>query len=368
MTFSGSNDADPAGLVRRAGEAFDILCGSNDAVGVAVSGGSDSLSLLLLASEWARAKGKRIAAATVDHGLRPEAADEAQGVTSICAELGVPHTVLSWQRTGRGPVAQAEARRARHVLLAGWAAENGIRALALGHTRDDRIETFLMRARQGSGWRGLAGPLPSGPSPVWPEGRGLALVRPILAFGREELRGYLRAAGRIWVEDPSNDMDRFERVRVRRLVGRMDASSVAQALRVMDGLAHMRAAVAAEARQVLAKLDPEASAAEVTLSPSVLRSMNAEAQLRLVEALVMAAGGAENPPRREALDRLVRRLCAGEGAVVGMTLAGAWVRIRDGDTTIGPAPPRRGAEPASAPDWTRAAALLADPGLAALAV
>jgi tRNA(Ile)-lysidine synthase len=364
---SGSNQADPAGLTRRAARAFDILCGDSDRVGIAVSGGSDSLALLVLMAEWAEAGGRRIAAATVDHGLRAEAAGEARKVAHICAELSVPHSVLSWRRTpGGAAVGQAEARRARHALLAGWAEDNDVAIIALGHTRDDRIETFLMRARQGSGWHGLAGPMPQGPSPVWPEGRGLKLVRPLLAFGRAELREDLRARARDWIEDPSNEAERFERVRMRTLVRKLDKDASAQALRVMDGLASMRAAVLAEAREALAKL--AAGTDEASVSLGLLERMGAEARLRLVEALVMAAGGTETPPRREAAERLAGRLGSGGGATAGVTLGGAWIRIRGGEAAISRAPPRKDAAPAPGPDWDRARALLQDPRLEALSV
>jgi tRNA(Ile)-lysidine synthase len=333
VTSSGSNRTTPAGdLSRRALDAFDILAGQSDAIAVAVSGGSDSTALLVLAADWARANGKRIAAATVDHGLRPEAKEEAAGVARLCAAVGVTHAILHWKRPAKlRPVGQAEARRARHGLLAGWAHEARIGILALGHTRDDRIETFLIRARQGSGWRGLAGPLPSGPSPAWPEGRGLRLIRPLLAFGREDLRAELRRRGMAWAEDPSNKAERFERVRMRALAGRMDETALAQTLRVMDGLAHMRAAVMAEARLGLGL-------------------------------------GAETPPRREALDRLAGRLTEPSGLAAGVTLGGAWLKLADGALVVSQAPPRRGEAAGNGPAWDRAQALLADPGLAALAV
>jgi tRNA(Ile)-lysidine synthase len=347
-------------------QAFDILAANEEAFGLAVSGGSDSTALLALAADWARARGKRIAVATVDHGLRPEAAEEAVGVAAHCKTLGLPHATLDWRREKTGPVAQAEARRARHALLALWAQERGLRALALGHTRDDRIETFLMRARQGSGWRGLAGPLPSGASPVWPEGRGLRLIRPLLAFGREELRAEMRTRGLGWIEDPSNQSDRFERVRMRTLASRMDKQTLQQTLRVMDGLAHMRAAVVAEARSALAFVATNDSAAHMSLER--FRTTGAEARLRLLEALLMAAGGGEAPPRSEALKRLADQIVHGVGLSGGVTLAGAWIK-RDGeDLTLQQAPARRGEAATAGPVWDRAAALLADPLTQSLAV
>jgi tRNA(Ile)-lysidine synthase len=376
VTSSASDRATPptSDLTRRAREAFDILAGEDvssgkdGAIGIAVSGGSDSTALLVLAADWAEARGKHLAVATVDHGLRPEAKEEAAKVAHLCAWLGVTHCTLAWKRRGGlGLAGQAEARDARHGLLADWAGKTGIRVLALGHTRDDRLETFLMRARQGSGWHGLAGPLPSAPSPAWPEGREVRLIRPLLAFGREQLREELRRRELDWVEDPSNRATRFERVRVRELVRRMDAGAVAQALRVMDGLAQMRSAVMAEARLAMGLTETDRDDARV--SREVLRRIGAEARLRLLEALVMAAGGSPAPPRREPLDRLVQKLSDGTGLAASATLAGAWIRPSgDGGLTVSQAPARKRAPPAPGPAWDRAKALLADPLLAALGV
>ncbi len=365
-SWGSHHDDPPRGLRDRVAQAFDILAGSEAGLGLAVSGGSDSTALLVLGADWACSHGKRIEVATVDHGLRPEAAEEAEKVAGLCRTLGVAHTTLVWRREGTGAVSQAEARRGRHALLADWLREKDLKTLALGHTRDDRVETFLMRVRQGSGWRGLAGPLPSAPSPVWPEGRGLRLVRPLLAFGREELREDLQVRNLKWVDDPSNEAERFERVRMRALVQRLDAASSAQALRVMDGMARMRAAVAAEARAGMAavEFDAEASMAQVPLK--TLQALGAEARLRLMEALLMAAGGKEAAPRTEALKRLAAWMERGAGPAGGLTLGGAWIRLENDQVTFTEAPVRRGEAAGKGPAWDRAADLLSDPMLAAL--
>ena len=121
--------------------------------------------MLVLAADMAARAGVSLCAASVDHGLRPEAAGEAAAVAALCERLGVEHATLCWERTKSGTVSQDAARRARHRLLGDWARQRGAGVVALGHTRDDRLETFLMRVRQGSGWHGLAGllPRPRGP-------------------------------------------------------------------------------------------------------------------------------------------------------------------------------------------------------------
>lgn len=348
--------------------AFDRLAGYHQTIGLAVSGGSDSLALLMLGAAWANARGRDVIAATVDHGLRPEALAEAEGVAAICEQLGVRHDILTWSHFGRsgGAPGQAEARRARHALLAGWARAKDAGLIALGHTRDDRIETFLMRARKGSGWHGLAGPLPLAPSPVWPEGRGLQLGRPLLAFGREELRAELRARSLDWVEDPSNEAERYERVRTRQLVARLEPEARNRIIRIMGAAIEARVNALSRARAALELCQHDG--AETILPLAVISGLQPDAKLRLVEALVMAAGGAETVPRREALERLSDRLVEIGGLSGGMTLAGAWVRRHRQSIGFSVAPPRRGAENAPPPAWDRAHALLADPAAETLNV
>lgn len=330
------------------------------------------MALLVLAAEFHKQTGIPFQAVSVDHGLRPEAAAEVRFVAETCRQLGVQHHALRWQRTDDGPVGQEMARRARHRLLAGWARSCGIGHVALGHTQDDRLETFLMRARQGSGWHGLAGLMPNGPSPVWPEGRGLSLVRPLLAFRREDLRNELRKRDCAWVEDPSNTLARFERVRMRQLLQRMDNPARDKTLNVMNRLMQLRAAVVAEAGELCRQVHHDTDACEADILLTARGKVGAEAWLRFIEAMVMGAGGAERPPRREALDRLIGRIAACDPQLEkGMTLAGAKVRIRKKSYLhITRAPPRRGAirRDDDGPDWRRAHALLEDPDLEVLKV
>lgn len=351
-------------------KAFGLLTESQDRIGVAVSGGSDSTALLLLAADYCAANGVSCFAVTVDHGLRPEAAGEARKVRALCNELGVEHATLKWRRTDEGPVGQEAARLARHRLIADWARRVGVKRIALGHTRDDRLETFLMRARQGSGWHGLAGLMPDGPSPVWPEGRGIRLVRPLLAFGRDELREYLGARGVAWIEDPSNEAGRYERVRMRRLLQRMDTRSREKALRVMDSLMLMRAAISAEASALLGHLRIDGARETADMPLIHLGRTRGEARRRLVEALVLAAGGGARPPRRDALDRLLQRIALGDTELCrGVTLGGAKIRLGKGEVlSISRAPARRGNPGREPPDWDRARALLAAPDLRVLAI
>jgi tRNA(Ile)-lysidine synthase len=178
---------------------------------VAYSGGGDSLALLLVAKAWADACGRPLLALHVDHGLQPASRDWAGQAAQTAATLGVPFRRLQWSGLKPATGLPAAARAARHALLADAARDAGASVILLGHTLDDQLENAVMR---GAG--APLGPLAEwGPSPVWPGGRGLLLCRPLLAVRRAELRDWLNAQGRRWIDDPANDDLRYARARAR---------------------------------------------------------------------------------------------------------------------------------------------------------
>lgn len=196
---------------------LDALVEPDARIGIAVSGGPDSLALLLLAAE---ARRSRIEAATVDHCLRPESHDEALLVAGICERLEVPHTILmaDWEDKPQTGI-QERARLVRYRLLGEWARDGGFGAVLTAHHLDDQAETFVMRLARGAGVRGLAGMRPVGRAP---DGN-IAIVRPLLGWRHSELEAICASAGIDPVQDPSNEDERFERVRVRKLLRETDA-------------------------------------------------------------------------------------------------------------------------------------------------
>lgn len=372
LAASTAASIDGHAICNQAGAAFDLLAHDSEQLGLAVSGGSDSLALLHLAHDWAKRRKQTLRVASVDHGLRPEAAAEAAEVGRVCASLGVAHTILTWTPEGR--TAQEDTRHARHSLLAAWAREHRINTLALGHTQDDRLETFLMRTRAGSGWWGLASPAPSSASPADPH---LRLVRPLLAFPRQTLRDFLTARGVNWIDDPSNAATRFERVRMRALVSHLAPEARASALRTMNRLALLRASVTHEAAGLLPHTRIADGRLLIALAP--LAEAGAVARLRFIETAVRLAGDARRPPPLAPLEKFAAAIGADEKPVAlppAVNVGGALLRAaRDADGTrvlaIGREPPRRGSPPpqtTDSPDWTALVPLLADPRLAALAV
>lgn len=213
-------------LVKTVEAQFDALAAKLDGpIGVAVSGGSDSLALLYLAADWARARQRTLLGLTVDHGLRPAAKAEAEKVGEHCARLGLAHQILSWTPPD-GAIGQARARRARHQLLAEALRVAGGTLLLMGHTLDDQCETIAMRAARTGAGEGVAGIRPLAVSPVWPEGRRIFIGRPLLEVNRAGLREMLTARALDWTEDPSNRDRTFERVRVRQDLSATELSAL----------------------------------------------------------------------------------------------------------------------------------------------
>ncbi len=278
-------------------------------VGVAVSGGGDSMALLVLAAEAGLAGG----AATVDHGLRPEAPGEAAAVGALCARLSVPHAVLPWRHAGAGNL-QAAARAGRRDLLACWARARGLRAVLLGHTLDDQAETVLMRLARGSGVDGL-----SGMEESFALGDVLFL-RPFLSVPRAALREVLKARGIGWCEDGSNADARFQRVRARQALTALGPLGItaqglaATAARLRDA----RAALEAQVDAVLSRHAREA-AGMVVLSRAVL-DLPAEVRDRVFLRVLQGLCGPGYPPRRAALTRWIAqaqaRIEAGRGGAL----------------------------------------------------
>lgn len=214
MAKAGEQPPPPADeLIERFRRNLDPLIAADKRIGVAVSGGPDSLALLTLA---AAARPGQVEAATVDHGLRPEARAEAEMVAGLCERLGVPHAILTveWQKKPETAL-QERARNARYRLLGKWANDQGLAAVVTGHHLDDQAETFLMRLARGAGVKGLAAMRRLTPVP----GGNGALVRPLLGWRRAELEAICAEAGLTPADDPSNDDEQFERVRVRRALG-----------------------------------------------------------------------------------------------------------------------------------------------------
>lgn len=295
-------------------------------LGVAVSGGPDSLALLLLAGA---ALPGRVEAATVDHGLRAESAGEAAMVARVCAGLGVTHAMLT-VTVAEGNV-QAEARAARYAALAAWMDRQDLAALATAHHADDQAETLLLRLNRASGVKGLAGVRARGLVP----GTRLPLLRPLLGWRRAELAAIVAAAGMEPVDDPSNADDRFDRARLRKALaalpgGGADLLSIdavaASAGHLADADLALDWAAAREWNEAV-----DTAGLSVTYRPQAPRAIAVRVMARIVRHL------GEDEPRGGAVARLFDSLVAGQTASIGNIV----VRPSPQGWTFMPAPRRR---------------------------
>ena len=181
----------------------------DEVVAVGVSGGADSLALVLQAAEELAVFGRKVVALTVDHGLRPTSRREAEYVAGLMQKYGIEHHILTW--TGKKPTTGIEeaARQARYALIAEWCSQNNVHVLLTAHHAKDQAETFLMRLQRGSGLEGLCG------IREYSVREGLVILRPLLAVNPENLRDYLRQRAIVWVEDESNRDTTFLRGKIR---------------------------------------------------------------------------------------------------------------------------------------------------------
>lgn len=182
----------------------------DDVIAAGVSGGADSLALVLGLHKLLSAQNKRVVALTVDHGLRAESAQEAAYVAQVMARFGIEHHILVWQGDKPRRGVEDAARKARYALLEEWCVAHGVKTLAVAHHALDQAETFFLRLQRGSGLFGLCGMLP-----VSQLGK-MMVVRPLLACEPEDLKDYLRERQIKWVEDPSNQCEDFMRVKIRK--------------------------------------------------------------------------------------------------------------------------------------------------------
>lgn len=311
-------------LITRFSADLDALVGAGKKLGVAVSGGPDSLGLLLLA---AAARPGLVEAATVDHSLRRGSDDEARMVAAVCKQLGLRHAVLT-VRWADPPLSniQARARHERYVLLGEWAVRRRLPAISTAHHADDQAETLLMRLARGAGLSGLVGARRR--RLLAP---GVELVRPLLSWRRAELRGIVAESGFTPVDDPANRDPRHDRSRFR---GLLDEAEWANVDRIASSAAWL-----ADADEALEWITRSLATSRIVPAGGALaidaEGLPKELQRRLLLSAFDRLDARR--PRGPELDRAMRTLAAGKTATLsGLKLSGGrkWLARHQ--------PPRRG--------------------------
>ena len=278
-------------------------------IAVALSGGADSLALLVLASQWAaKSKTRFVIAYTVDHGLRKASASEARQCAAFAKSLGVTHRILRWKGDKPSSGIQAAARDARYALLTDACTRDKIQDLLTAHHLDDQAETFLLRLARGSGVDGLAAM-----SATRQLNGNVRLLRPLLDVPRENLRAVVTRAGLTPIEDPSNDNPRFDRIKARRLMVDLVSLGLTRE-RLADTAANM-----ARARTALEEATQALLSASSALHDSGTIDTDADAllaapddiALRALGDILKSVGGTDYAPRFDALTSLYEALASG---------------------------------------------------------
>jgi tRNA(Ile)-lysidine synthase len=324
---------------------------------VGVSGGGDSVALMLLLVDWAKA-GKHAAPVvlTVDHGLLPNSHKEAERVRKLADAAGLKAHVLAWKGAKPPADIEAEARHARYTLMGAWCAEHKVPALYVAHTEEDQAETFLLRLGRGSGLDGLSAMQPVSPLPI-PEHAQVQLVRPLLGFGKAELRDFLRSQRVEWSEDPMNSDPRFARARLRAAWPQLEELGLLPS-RIADAARHLARARAALEEMTDSYLQRGTRAAEdgaIALDPLRLKMLPREVGLRALAATLSKVSGEEYRPRFDSLERLFDSLLSGtlaggatlHGCIVAPAIAGGQV-FGSATVTVSRESPRKVKEPAVA--------------------
>ena len=229
---------------------------SNDEIKIclAVSGGSDSNSLLFLSKIFEN-KSKRkikIYCVTVNHDLREEALEEALFVKHLCEQLNISHEILKWEHKNfdfdqHGKLENA-AREARYKLISDFCEKKEIKAILTGHTWNDQLETFEMRKKTGSSKSGLACM-----SQIKSLSENLKIIRPLLRFSKNHLRDFLKTKNAEWKNDPMNEMDEFMRVSIRKKIKNYDEEKIENISKEILNFGRQRNEIETRAVDVLKK-------------------------------------------------------------------------------------------------------------------
>lgn len=286
----------------------------NPHIALALSGGADSLALMFLLARWADQVNGRISALIVDHGLRPESATEAQQVAAWAAEAGVLPHILRWSGDKPSSGLLAAARMARYDLMTQWCRIAGVLHLVTAHQLDDQQETVAMRKARGQSHAGLAG------MSLISIRAGVRLLRPLLPVSGVALRKFLSGQGKSWVEDPSNQMLRFERIRWRQgFEG--DLPSPIDILCWGEQRAENEKSIA----DLFARSVTLHTAGYVSVDFESWRAASEQTRITALGQLIQFVAGTDYQPARSALAKALNAMMLSDRVIsLGGTLIGRW--------------------------------------------
>ena len=285
---------------------------------VAVSGGSDSIALMHLASRWAAQRGLVCSVITIDHDLRTESAREAIFVKLAAGALGLEHKTVRWKGWDNNGNLQSCARKARYDLIGENRGRHNI--VLTGHTLDDQAETFLLRLRRGSGVDGLAA-MPAKRKITGKNG-GFWLLRPMLELTRDKIKNFLVRQKISWVEDPSNEDNKFDRIVIRKVIQQLSDLGITAFL-LSNTATHMRRARTALDLQAgrMAQQICSTHMGDLVIDRKGFSDMHAEIKFRLFARGLRWVSSNPYNPRFNALVAIMERVLTGKA----QTLHGCYI-------------------------------------------
>lgn len=293
-----------------------ILSKTPKSIAVAVSGGSDSMALTLLANEWAKKNSVNFIALTVDHRLRVEAKDEAEQVSKWLAKYEIKHKTLTYQ--GEIPTSNIEAiaREYRYELLCNYVKENKIDYLFIAHNMDEQSETFFLNLSRGSGVYGLCG------MPKNSIKNDVNIIRPMLNFTKDEIKEYLNSLNQKWIEDPSNQDDKYKRVRIRKLKSLLEELELSneRLTKTMQNMERVKETIEFFVDECI-KTSVSFNEKSVLINREKFIYYPSEIGLRVLANIIQNLAKTPYPPRFESLEMLYQKI-KDASLGNGITLAG----------------------------------------------
>jgi tRNA(Ile)-lysidine synthase len=301
---------------------------------LAISGGADSTALMVLAGQASKLKNApRFSVLTVDHALRPESKQEVQKVAQWSQALGLACHILRFPKASKSTGMQEHSRLQRYRVMAKWCRQNDAQALVVAHHKQDQAETVFMRLAHQSGINGLGGMAAKQKLSV--QGETVTVLRPLLNDSRDALRDVLAKAKQPWVEDPSNENPRFERVRVRKALPALDTLGLGvEALLALSAkMQALRATLDGQSVDWLQAHGRWTPLGYVELDAEAFEALDATRQLRILSPFLQFLGGQIYPPKRHRVEALLQRCQQTRHGAA--TLGGGLVRWRGAELLLG---------------------------------
>lgn len=276
--------------------------GVQDKIAVGVSGGADSLSLCVLLKDWCDQNNVQLTALTFDHGLRPEAADEAAYVADLLKQRGIAHhTLKADQKIGDTKI-QETARNFRYTAMEDYCQHHGIKTLAVAHHVDDQYETFFMRLARGSGLKGLGGMSNTRHTGT------INIIRPLLRCGKDQILETAKHYNLEWIEDPSNQDDKYTRIQFRKARKQFDDLGLNTKMveKTRAKLAAAESYIEYELNQILSQVQHSASGVELNLT--IYDTLHPYMKKRLVSHILTTVGQSNYAPKSQKVEGLIDQI------------------------------------------------------------